>query len=447
MSHSQRETQGLSASQDDKENHLSLASHYSLENHKEQAGQPQRETLTKSASQKAEVEPVGFSEPVDTSNPSYNSEPSKFSNPLCSSEPFPGSNPVGLSEPAEIRNPSESSEPPKSSNPYPSSEPQNVRNPSPRSGPLNKSNPSAISEPEDVSNPKLASEPEEVSNPVPESEPSDPSNPSRGSEPIETSNPNPVSGPPLPSKPKGTSVDKIRPLVEIFYDVQDVRIRSFNRLREVGEVKGVNPDILKELEKQIRDYIKVEIRDIPIVATYLRSVKGIGPILAGGLISWFDPHKAPHISSFWKYAGLSVSEGRAVKREKGKKADYNPTAKVLCWKIASSFIKCRSPFYRPLYDKAKLEEAEKLRHPEEDPGNCPMFASCSARLSKTAERKGREVKKLPCKKHIDYRARRKMVKRFLADLWCVWRSLEGLPVTEPYAVQILGHSKVLEALK
>jgi hypothetical protein len=40
--------------------------------------------------------------------------------------------------------------------------------------------------------------------------------------------------------------------------------------------------------------------------------------------------------------------------------------------------------------------------------------------------------------HINNMAIRFMVKMFLADLWVVWRQLEGLPVTEPYAVAKLG---------
>lgn len=43
--------------------------------------------------------------------------------------------------------------------------------------------------------------------------------------------------------------EKVRNLLEVYYDVQDVRLRSFNRLRQIGEVKGVNPNILKDLEK------------------------------------------------------------------------------------------------------------------------------------------------------------------------------------------------------
>jgi len=274
------------------------------------------------------------------------------------------------------------------------------------------------------------------------------------SEPMTTRNPSGVSEPYLPRKlgeisepeplrnPSNMSVNReaIRQLVEIYYDVQDVRIRSFNRLRQVGEVKGVNPDILKQLENQIKDYIAAEVKDIPIVRVFLKPIKGIGPILSGGLLAWLDPHKADHASSFWRYCGLHVVDGEAVKRKKGQKLGFPVRLRVLTWKIAKSFVRTRTPFYRDIYDEAKVKENEKLGNPIADPQNCPLYAQCVERLKQKAERTQQSIKKLPCKQHIDYRAMRKMVKRFLADLWAAWRKLEGLPVSEPYAVAILHHT-------
>jgi len=279
--------------------------------------------------------------------------------------------------------------------------------------------------------------------------------------------------------------DSIRTLVEIYYDVQDVRIRSFNRLRQVwGRIEyirkfgvppegpkelkkflleafpiedrkklvkeyvaacQINPSILAQLEKQIRDHIRDEVEPLAIVRDYLRNVKGIGPILAGGLVSFFDPYKAPHPSSFWKYAGLHVVEGEAPKRVKGAKLGFNPRARVLCWKIADSFIKQRTPLYRPYYDVVKVEEAAKfgVLDPDESvhPERCPKYLPCLKRMEGRAQRTNTKAKACPCLKHIDYRARRKMVKLFIADFWAVWRKMEGLPPSEPYSVRILGHDK------
>jgi len=310
-------------------------------------------------------------------------------------------NSLKVNEPRLVRNPSNSSEPKLIRNPFNSSESKEVRNPVERSEPNESRNPIKVSEPEYLRNPQYSSEL------------------------CENRNPNYISE---------QFKAKIRNLVEIYYDVQDVRIRSFNRLRQVGKVVGVHPELLKKLEQEIRDYIKAAIKGLPIYEKYLKFIKGIGPILAGGLISYFDPYKAEHASSFWRYAGLHVENGKAPKRKHGKKLGYNPKAKVLCWKIGDSFIKQRTPFYREIYDKAKERENEKLNYPLENPKNCPFYKECKRKLKK--------AKAPACALHIHYRAMRKMVKRFLADFWAAWRSLEGLPVSEPYPIAILGHEKL-----
>lgn len=46
--------------------------------------------------------------------------------------------------------------------------------------------------------------------------------------------------------------------------------------------------------------------------------------------------------------------------------------------------------------------------------------------------------------HVHERALRKMVKLFLACLWLVWRQMEGLPITKPYAIDKLGHSSFID---
>jgi len=41
--------------------------------------------------------------------------------------------------------------------------------------------------------------------------------------------------------------------------------------------------------------------------------------------------------------------------------------------------------------------------------------------------------------HIRNMALRYTVKRFLCDMWVFWRQMEGLPVTKPYVFDVLGH--------
>jgi len=38
-----------------------------------------------------------------------------------------------------------------------------------------------------------------------------------------------------------------------------------------------------------------------------------------------------------------------------------------------------------------------------------------------------------------------MVKIFLQHLWVTWREIEGLPVSDPYSISIMGHAKYIMA--
>lgn len=59
-------------------------------------------------------------------------------------------------------------------------------------------------------------------------------------------------------------------------------------------------------EKQAFKDIKAALKGVDIWDAFLDDVKGVGPAMAGVLISELDPYKAPYPSSFWSYAGLDV---------------------------------------------------------------------------------------------------------------------------------------------
>jgi len=227
----------------------------------------------------------------------------------------------------------------------------------------------------------------------------------------------------------GNLIDKsdLKKLVSMYYDIQDIRIRTENRIRQLNVDYGIDPYFLRKMELIISDRIKEAIKDEPIYKHFLSKIKGIGPILSGAVIAYFDPHKADHPSSFWRYAGLHVVDGRAPRRTRGAKIDWNPKVKTLCWKIGMSFIKFKTPFYSDLYYDYREAENVKLNFPLSNPTQCKLYNECPAKRNP------------PCKMHIHLRALRKTVKRFLVDLWLMWRKLEGLPLSKPYPIGILGH--------
>lgn len=173
---------------------------------------------------------------------------------------------------------------------------------------------------------------------------------------------------------------------------------------------------------------------------WLSHVRGIGPAMAGVIISEFDPHKAKYPSSFWKYAGLDViavfdkedptvfigTEGRCrkeqhlVEREyiakdgttKTKRGlTYNPWLKSkLLAVLATSFLRAGNERYVKLYQDYKFRQ---LQRPE--------------------------LQGKPGIKAISHkRALRYMIKQFLVDLHMAWRAHEGLTVSVQYGEAKLG---------
>jgi len=173
---------------------------------------------------------------------------------------------------------------------------------------------------------------------------------------------------------------------------------------------------LYETEKQLAKRLAGWSSHTKLRTTYLNNVTGIGPIFSSALIAWLSPiSRFNNISSLWKYCGLAPGQ----KRVRGKKLGYNPHLKTLMWKIACSFEKQKpqKSVYRRLYNEQK-----KVYLARED-------------LQAAIDKKVKGAKL-----HVRLMTMRVVEKRFLADLWVAWRRLEGLPVTEPYAIAILKHT-------
>ena len=99
----------------------------------------------------------------------------------------------------------------------------------------------------------------------------------------------------------------------------------------------------------------------------------------------------------------------ADRNMEGWHSPFNRKLKGVCWNIQDSFIKQQTPHYVDIYYAQK--EYQRVQHPE------PVSMN---------------GKKMYSDGHIHNRAWRKMIKRFLRDMWLHWRELEGLPVTEPF---------------
>jgi len=197
-----------------------------------------------------------------------------------------------------------------------------------------------------------------------------------------------------------------------------------------------------ELEERLRnleDYMNkiiAEKLEVHPAQNWFSRIKGVGTESISKVIGLIDIEKAPHISSLWKFAGMSVENGKAPKPQKGKKLSYNKTLRTMVWRLGTCLIRGKGKFYQYY-----IKEKEKYRK---------RFLNANYKIVPASElpkdNRGRkyEPEGVISEGHLDNMARRKMMKVFLASLWLVWRQEAGLPISKPYAVEQLGHNHFLD---
>lgn len=205
-------------------------------------------------------------------------------------------------------------------------------------------------------------------------------------------------------------------------DYEDKKLRD--KISELEREKKISTDDYKYMEKMfdlLDDACKKEgeckklveefVVKEPIWTGFGEYVKGMGTLTTAMLLYYFGYcEKAKYASSLWKFAGLYPG----AKFVKGESGGFNPKCRMFMWRLGDSFIKQRSPRYRPIYD---AEKARQLKLMEEKADNAPT------RLG-----------------HADSRARRKMVKAFLVDYYRVTKTLTDQEQSKPYVIEKLGHS-------
>lgn len=312
---------------------------------------------------------------------------------------------------------------------------------------------------------------------------------------------------------------ELRRLIDVLYDIQDVRMRTASRLRQMPKdsIKIYVGSLLK-VEYDITNEIEGLLSEIPIYTEFLYKVRGVGPRISGSIIAQtmikferiskktyekishgtnenqnsftsqasgenqivtanqrdpeaknMDVSQIPletqdvhakygreqlklaqktdkgdylipvirgigqfdTVSKYWAWWGLHVIDGKAAKRVKGQNINWNPKMKSLAWKIGKQFV-MQGDEYKKIYKNEK----DRLAHLRLPLGKCHKYDDCKNKLKKR--------EKPACKGHINNMAKRKAVKIFISHLWEVWRKLEGLQVTEPYAIEKLGHKTKIE---
>ncbi len=261
-----------------------------------------------------------------------------------------------------------------------------------------------------------------------------------------------------------------RTTVRSLYDAQKLRIEMGNRMgahqrdhvldekwaKRIAErqkaMRAIERSILRDVEKLLNDF--------PIYK-WLKDVRGCGPSMSGVIVAeigatpnkpngwdesvdWNPRHgiaRFDTVSKLWAYAGLHVKDGKAPRRKKGERANWNGFLKTkLLGVLGPCFLKSASP-YREFYDNYKTRKQNTM---------IDICMNCEGKTKIVSP----ETKKLTmCKNcagiggpapwgksdgHRHNAAIRYMVKQFVMDLYVKWRTLEGLEVRPPYAEEYLG---------
>lgn len=307
---------------------------------------------------------------------------------------------------------------------------------------------------------------------------------------------------------KTLSENEVRFLVDAYYTMQENRIRTNNQRQAIdcGSDAGTSHlllDWLSENDAALEAQIKRALDSYSLsrpLGEWARSIVGIGPVIASGLLAHIDIRKCPTVGHIWRFAGLDptmkwirssevaslVSELAAsveknsdtdapleelllrASQQLGRNPDcirslvertgkslsvktlqtvlarrpFNASLKTLCWKLGESFVKVsgnEKDVYGKIYLARKLQETEK--------NEAGLFAEQAAqKLEKfkigkdTDAYAAYKAGKLP-KAHLHARAKRYAVKMFLSHYHAVGFMLEfRQEPPKPFAIVHLGHA-------
>lgn len=237
---------------------------------------------------------------------------------------------------------------------------------------------------------------------------------------------------------------------------QNIDERAF-RIEDVEMFKNV-ADAAHDQEADIQKNLKRVLKRFPVYTEYLQGVKGVGEIAAGWIIAEFDINRAETVSKMWQFAGLNpgmvlghkdvpvgeykTSMGREVRRY--TKADgkerviFETDTMIRGDRLTPGFV---APFNKRFRTALAGVMADGFIKQQNE--YCLKFYYPYKERLANSEREVMHVGKMTAWKdttpgHRDRAAKRYMIKMFIKDLYVAWRTLEGLPVREPYMEEYLG---------
>lgn len=203
-------------------------------------------------------------------------------------------------------------------------------------------------------------------------------------------------------------MNELKLLTHEFYAVQDHRkamtnrIKAYERLGLPTSYARQALEDLKETEAKLQRYVKAMLKTNTLYNAWLKHVKGIGPLLSASLMADLgSPERFQTVGQLWAYAGEHVVDGKAPRRKKGEKANWNSNLRMTLFKVSSQFVRIKGCYGRQLYDEYKAYYIN---------------------------RDGPEPKWRPHK-----RAMRRVAKDFLRCLWLAWMDCRNLPTGQAHA--------------
>lgn len=190
---------------------------------------------------------------------------------------------------------------------------------------------------------------------------------------------------------------------------------------------------LEDSEEAHAAHIKDLVTDFPIWKAFFEKVPGCGYQIAAIIISKIDPHKSKYASSMWKFAGLDVGpdgRGRGRYKEHLVPKTYKNAKGEVTETVGISF----DPFLKTkllgVLGPSLLKAAAVTKN------GTKKYAEAYYNYKNRLE--NHPVHKTKTPKHRHNMAIRFMIKRFLVDLYEVWRPLEGLTAHDEYSKAKLG---------
>jgi len=235
--------------------------------------------------------------------------------------------------------------------------------------------------------------------------------------------------------------DALATLVDAALAIEKLRVAVQLRQSHLARQGRKDPETdellrrLKDMEEYADGRVSDLIKHHPAYPWFSR-VKGVGAENIAKVVAAIDIHKAPTISSLWKFSGRAPQDGHAPKRTRGEKLPYNSQLRAMTWRLGTSLLRARGKFYQKYLS---YKDAYYQRFLNQGYRIVPASALPRDRNGRRYEAEG-----VISEGHIHNLALNKMIKLFEACLWLVWREAEGLPLTRPYAIDKLGHNSFID---